>query len=134
MNWRQRAQQTYFIGSFNYVSTSVSLTGIPNTTGATDDSTTPPPVETTIGVNKSLLGVGLGGYWQQRNVLFKYKAIYDFLNEGRGWIAEADLSYAVNQQGFVGVGGYYQDLNVPFDNMRLKNRFGGGLIRVGIVF
>lgn len=131
---KQSNAQIYFVGSVEFALTNFSLKGKPNQSGGTGGTTSNDPIETSVSANKTLLGVGLGGYQRQRNVLFKYKIVYDFLNGGRGWLAEADLRYIIDQRGFAGVAYYHEDLNMPLDIFRIKNRFDGIAFKVGLLF
>jgi hypothetical protein len=126
--------QIYFVGSLQFAMIGITLRGVPNTSGSGTTSSSSDVVETSISANKTFAGIGLGGYQRQGNLLFKSKVVYDFSNGGRGWIAQADLRYEVDRRGFIGVGYYFQDLNVPLDTMRLKNQFNGVFFQVGGMF
>jgi hypothetical protein len=133
---KQQNTQVYFVGSVEFALAGLSLKGKPSTSGNVGGTSTQSndPIETSVSANKTLVGIGVGGFQRQNNILVRYKVVYDFLNQGRGWLAEANMRYEVQKHGFVEAGYFYEDLNMPLDVMRLKNRFQGALFRVGLLF
>lgn len=121
--------QTYVIGSVEYIQTGLMVKGkVDGGTGGSDQT------ETSATSNRFLLGAGMGGYYRDRGLLFKYRAIYNFLDKDRGWLLDADVRYDIARRGFLGVGYLYQDYSVSLDATRLKSRIYGPYFEAGLLF
>ncbi len=124
----------FLISSLDIKSLRVGMKGIPSSTGAGSSSESDKVIETTLSSNRALLGVGIGGQQRWRNVTFQYKVIYDFLNQSRGWLADADVRYELDKWGFAGVGYFYENVNMPLDTSRFNMASGGVKVQLGITF
>jgi hypothetical protein len=121
--------QFYVVGSAGFATAKITLKGVPGGQTSGND-----PVETSVSASKPIMGVGVGGFRRQNSVLIKGKIIYDFLPQSRGWLADADLRWEINNQGFVGIGYFYEALSTPFAESRLLLGAQGAKFTVGLLF